>query len=267
MAQIPPIDDSYIDDIIKAQDVYNPGLNKTQGVKLRELVKLLRDRLEQETAGLSDGKVDKQSGYQLSQENYSPEEKSKLGSLHEHFRGYYISVEALIAGVPAGAAGDYAFVDQGPDADAQLYIWDTGDTKWVLSSGGGIIPEATEAQPGIIALATVAQALARADDQRAMTALKTISLILDEKKKVSYQINPISVNEVSILMENAGQVNSVLIAGATSAKLKIGLTGAYPAGAQTYPFAYAAGDRVFITYNYSDLNAATCNIKLKCQDN
>jgi hypothetical protein len=50
MAQIPPIDDNYIDDIIKAQDVFNPGLNKTQGVKLRELVKLLRDRLEQEIA-------------------------------------------------------------------------------------------------------------------------------------------------------------------------------------------------------------------------
>jgi hypothetical protein len=50
MAQIPPIDDSYIDDIIKAQDVFNPGLNKTQGVKLRALVKLLRDRLEQEIA-------------------------------------------------------------------------------------------------------------------------------------------------------------------------------------------------------------------------
>jgi hypothetical protein len=136
MAQIPPIDDSYIDDIIKAQDVYNPGLNKTQGVKLRALVKLLRDRLEQEAAGLSDGKVDKQSGYQLSQENYSPEEKSKLGSLHEHFRGYYISVEALTAAVSAGSAGDYAFVDLGPDTNAQMYVWDTSDNKWVASAGG-----------------------------------------------------------------------------------------------------------------------------------
>jgi hypothetical protein len=44
MPQIPPITDAYIDEIIKASDVYNPTLNKTQGVKLRELIKLMRDR-------------------------------------------------------------------------------------------------------------------------------------------------------------------------------------------------------------------------------
>ncbi|MDN5288966.1 MAG: hypothetical protein JWR38_5240 [Mucilaginibacter sp.] len=267
MAQIPPIEDTYIDDIIKTQGVYNPNLNKTQGIKLRELVKLLRDRLEQEAAGLSDGKVDKQTGYQLSQENYSPEEKSKLGGLREHFRGYYVTVAALTAAVSTGTVGDYAFVDQGAAADAQLYIWDSNDNKWVLSSAGGSIAEATEQNPGIIALATIAQALARTDDERAMTALKTISLILDEKKLVSYQIAPVSLNEVSILMENAGQVNSALIAGASNLKLKAGLSGIYPSGNQVYPFAYVAGDRVFMTYNYDDLNNASCNIKLKCKDN
>lgn len=48
MPQIPPINDAYVDDIIKSVGPYNPALNKTQGVKLRELVKLLRDRYEQE---------------------------------------------------------------------------------------------------------------------------------------------------------------------------------------------------------------------------
>ncbi|MDN5288962.1 MAG: hypothetical protein JWR38_5236 [Mucilaginibacter sp.] len=100
-----------------------------------------------------------------------------------------------------------------------------------------------------------------------MTALKAISLILDEKKLVSYQISPVSLNEVSILMENAGQVNSVLIAGANNLKLKTSLSGTYPSGTQPYPFAYAAGDQVFMTYNYDDLNSANCNIKLKCKDN
>ena len=47
MAQIPPITDAYIDEIIKATDAYNPNLNKTQGVKLRELIKLMRDKFEQ----------------------------------------------------------------------------------------------------------------------------------------------------------------------------------------------------------------------------
>jgi|GEM_PF-4076147 len=48
MAQIPSIDDTYIDSIIKSAGAYNPALNKTQGVKLRELVKLMRDRMEQD---------------------------------------------------------------------------------------------------------------------------------------------------------------------------------------------------------------------------
>ncbi|MES2060824.1 MAG: hypothetical protein V4456_02830 [Bacteroidota bacterium] len=141
------------------------------------------------------------------------------------------------------------------------------DTGWVDVAAGSGGETATETAPGIIEIATISEALARTDDQRAMTALKTIALILDEKKKVTYQINPISVNEVSVYMENSGQVNSVLISGASSAKLKISLSGTYPVGTQTFPFAYAAGERVFITYNYSDLNNASCNVKLKCQDN
>lgn len=48
MPQIPPIDNAYIDEIIKAAEAYDPTLNKTQGIRLRELVKKLRDRFEQE---------------------------------------------------------------------------------------------------------------------------------------------------------------------------------------------------------------------------
>lgn len=46
MAQIPFLDDAYIDDIIKAIDPYDPGLNRTQGIKMRELIKLLRDYIK-----------------------------------------------------------------------------------------------------------------------------------------------------------------------------------------------------------------------------
>ncbi|MCX2484527.1 hypothetical protein [Pedobacter sp. MR2016-24] len=52
MAQIPPIEDAYIDSIIKSGGAYQPSLTKTQGVKLRELMKLLRDRFEQEITTL-----------------------------------------------------------------------------------------------------------------------------------------------------------------------------------------------------------------------
>ncbi|WP_199117324.1 hypothetical protein, partial [Pedobacter sp. ASV28] len=48
MPQIPPISDAYIDEIIKSAGPYVESINKTQGIKLRELIKVLRDYFEQE---------------------------------------------------------------------------------------------------------------------------------------------------------------------------------------------------------------------------
>lgn len=48
MSNIPPIEDGCIDSVIKSSGPLKPNLNKTQGVELRALVKLLRDRLEGE---------------------------------------------------------------------------------------------------------------------------------------------------------------------------------------------------------------------------
>ncbi|GAA4093126.1 hypothetical protein [Mucilaginibacter panaciglaebae] len=222
-----------------------------------------------DNSGLSvalDGKVDKLTGYGLSQENYSSSEKNKLANLSEHFKGKYTSASALTTANASANPGDYAFVDTGIGTNSKMYIWDTDDNAWILSSGD-ITPDATEITPGLVELATIAEALARTDDQRAMTALKTIGLILDEKKNVFYQIAPVSLNEVSILMRNPGNVTAITISGATNAKLKVGAAGIYPTGTQTFPFAYSAGDRVFITYNYSDLTNASCNIILTCKDN
>jgi hypothetical protein len=214
-----------------------------------------------------DTKINAINGYGLSQNNYTTTEKNKLANLSEHFKGNYTTAIALTTSNPSATIGDYAFVDLGSGHDAKMYIWDNDNNTWVLSSGGGIIPDATENTSGIVELATIAEALARTDDQRAMTALKTIGLILDEKKNVHYQISPVSLNEVSFLMRNSGNVTAITVAGASNAKLKIGLGGTYPTSAQTFPFAYAAGDRVFATYNYADLNNASCNLILTCRDN
>lgn len=226
----------------------------------------LVNAINEVNAGLA-GKVDKITGYQLSQESYTTVEKTKLATLSDHYKGTYVSTAALSTANPTGNPGDYAFVDAGTGDDAKMYIWDTNDDVWVLSSGTGVIPDATETGEGIVALATLTQALAGTNDTKAMTALKTLSVILDQKKNVNYQIAPVSLNEVSFLMLNAGHVNSITISGATNARLKTGLSGTYPTGTQTYPYAYAAGDRVFVTYNYTDLNNAGCNIILTCRDN
>ncbi|WP_293787443.1 glycoside hydrolase TIM-barrel-like domain-containing protein [uncultured Pedobacter sp.] len=50
MAKITPITDGYINEIIKASGPFNPNLNKTQGIKLRELIKKLRDGAADETS-------------------------------------------------------------------------------------------------------------------------------------------------------------------------------------------------------------------------
>jgi len=212
-------------------------------------------------------KVDKVTGYQLSQESYTTAEKTKLASLSEHYKGTYTTSAALTTANPTSNLGDYAFVDPGTGSDAKMYIWDNDDSHWVLSSGTGAIAAATETSAGISALATLSQALAGTNDTNAMTALKTLSVILDQKKNVNYQIAPVSLNEVSFLMLNAGNINGITISGATNAKLKTSITGTYPTGTQTFPYAYAAGDRIFVTYNYTDLNNASSNIILTCRDN
>jgi hypothetical protein len=72
----------------------------------------------------------------------------------QYFRGAYVSLAALQAAVPTGNEGDYAFVDAGVASDVQLYIWDNDDNDWILSGGGGIVPDATPSVKGIMKLYT-----------------------------------------------------------------------------------------------------------------
>lgn len=52
-----PIDDAYIDQVIKANEPYDPNEERTQGVKLRELVKRIRNRIDNQEAGSGVGKL------------------------------------------------------------------------------------------------------------------------------------------------------------------------------------------------------------------
>ncbi len=51
----------------------------------------------------------------------------------EHFKGSYASLGALQSAVPAGNAGDYAFVDVA-GVGAKQYIWDATDGAWVAEA-------------------------------------------------------------------------------------------------------------------------------------
>lgn len=82
-----------------------------------------------------DLKVDKVAGKQLSDENYTSGEKSKLANLDDtrYWKGEYNTLLELQTAHPTATAGSYAFVDGGVGTDVQKYIWDTSDTKWVVS--------------------------------------------------------------------------------------------------------------------------------------
>ena len=83
-----------------------------------------------------DTKVDKVVGQGLSDSNYTQAEKDKLAGLESsHFKGQYISLEALQGAFPLATAGDYANVDEGVGHDVIRYVWDTSDSAWLPQLG------------------------------------------------------------------------------------------------------------------------------------
>lgn len=84
-----------------------------------------------------DDKVDKVTGYGLSEEDYTTAEKSKLAGLESsRFKGLYATLGALQAAHPTAGAGDYADVDAGIGSDTLRYVWDVDDAQWILSGSG-----------------------------------------------------------------------------------------------------------------------------------
>ena len=82
-----------------------------------------------------DGKVDKVAGMGLSSNDFTDPLREKLIGLEgTHWRGTFVSLAALQAGVTDPAAGDYADVDVVGD-DVVRYIWDATDGIWVAQSG------------------------------------------------------------------------------------------------------------------------------------
>jgi hypothetical protein len=82
-------------------------------------------------------KVDKVEGKQLTDENYTADEKAKLAGLESsHFKGTYATAEALADSVSDAREGDYAYVGE-EGADEQLFIYDATDGLWLASGATG----------------------------------------------------------------------------------------------------------------------------------
>lgn len=88
-------------------------------------------------------KVDKVTGYGLSQENFSPAEKTKLANVIELHKGTYTTITALRTAFPEGPGQSWhqnrggwtGDVDAGTSANVVRYLWDASDLKWVLQQG------------------------------------------------------------------------------------------------------------------------------------
>lgn len=98
-------------------------------------VKALAEAVAGDVKALEDGKVDKVAGKGLSEEDFTTALRDKLIGLEgAHWRGTFVSLAALQAGVIDPEAGDYADVDS-VGADVERYIWDATDSVWVVQSG------------------------------------------------------------------------------------------------------------------------------------
>lgn len=88
-----------------------------------------------ELDAVADAKVDKVAGKGLSTNDLTDPLYDKLVGLEgTHWRGTFVSLAALEAGVTDPQAGDYADVDVAGE-DVQRYIWDATDSVWVVQSG------------------------------------------------------------------------------------------------------------------------------------
>src|SRR5699024_2631793 len=88
-------------------------------------------------------KVDKEAGKGLSANDFTNALKTKLEGLEgTHWRGVFPSKAALESGVSNPVAGDYADVDAGVGHDAERYIWDANDNKWVVQASATSITAA-----------------------------------------------------------------------------------------------------------------------------
>ena len=98
---------------------------------------------EKVLVGKINDKVDKETGKQLSDQNFTLAEKSKLAGLESSkYIGQFTTKAALDA--VTGTTGSYGYVDAGAGTDVKIYIWDTTDNKWV--EGGGAVENLTPAQ-------------------------------------------------------------------------------------------------------------------------
>lgn len=116
-----------VEDLIAAIDENLVGVEKFATKNRSDLI----------TDQLIEGKVTKEVGKGLSTNDYTNLDKAKLdGLVSSHWRGVFDDVDDLDT-IDTPVAGDYADIDLGTGLGIHRYIYDSGDSIWVIGSGGG----------------------------------------------------------------------------------------------------------------------------------
>jgi hypothetical protein len=136
IASIPSIAAPDLSEITDAIDDLNDSkVDKVDGHSLIADTDLVA--INESITALEEDKVDKVDGKSLVLDT----EITKLASMSNHYRGTYLTIEALQAAVPTANPGDEALVDGGDGIPALKYFWDI-DEGWIPASpvSGAKIP-------------------------------------------------------------------------------------------------------------------------------
>lgn len=73
--------------------------------------------------------------------------KLNRSEYNQHFRGVFVSIDALTTQVLNPVAGDYAYVDSGLNSPSEIHAYDLDDAIWRKQGGGGLTVTSTDSIP------------------------------------------------------------------------------------------------------------------------
>ena len=129
--------------------------------------------------------------------------------------------------------------------------------------------QATETVRGTVALATSAEAVAATNDTKALTPLKGLALVVDQKKNYTQNISVTRgtayANMLPFYYKNAGVISAINLTGVTN--LTYATTAGGTQGAITLPLSVTAGQTLFYQFDFSNVNNLFGNLFITAKDN
>lgn len=134
----------------------------------------------------------------------------------QHFKGVFTSYAALTAAFPTASDGDYAHIDSGSGFDRMVAIWDSSDTKWVVTqaNAGANTDEVPEGSQNLYfknqrVLATILEGLVAGTNAELLPTDNVITAF----QKLQAQVK--ALNTVWVRADQVGSIHSNIIPSMT----------------------------------------------------